>query len=171
VTGGAPLLHFSDDPSIREFVPHVPRTNPTQAPAVWAIDAEHAPVYWFPRDCPRAAVWADDPASVPRLQARFLTTAARVHAAELAWLERIRTTTLYVYELDPGPFQAWPEVDGQYVARSAVEPLSVRPVGDLLELHAAAGIELRFVPSLAPFWAAVVASGLPFSGIRLRDRI
>ncbi len=42
------LLHFSEDPSITRFVPHVPRTNPDHAPAVWAIDADHAPVYWFP---------------------------------------------------------------------------------------------------------------------------
>ena len=54
----APLLHFSEDPSITRFTPHVPATNPGQAPAVWAIDAAHAPVYWFPRDCPRGAVWA-----------------------------------------------------------------------------------------------------------------
>ena len=51
------LYHFSEDPSIERFVPHVPVTNLQHAPAVWAIDAEHSPLYWFPRDCPRAAVW------------------------------------------------------------------------------------------------------------------
>ena len=47
------LYHFSEDPSIERSAPHVPSSNPTQAPAVWAIDEDHAPLYWFPRDCPR----------------------------------------------------------------------------------------------------------------------
>jgi hypothetical protein len=165
------LFHFSEDPSISSFVPHVPQTNPSQAPAVWAIDAAHAPLYWFPRDCPRAAVWARDAAERERLATTFMTSAPRVHATKLAWLDRIRSTTLYVYELEPAPFEPWPDADGHYVARTAIEPLSVRAVGDLLALHAQAGIELRFVPDLNPFWSAVVASGLPFSGVRLRDRV
>lgn len=45
------LYHFSVDPGITKLVPHVPRTNPEHRRAVWAIDAEHAPLYWFPRDC------------------------------------------------------------------------------------------------------------------------
>lgn len=166
-----PLLHFSEDPSISSFVPHVPQTNPSQAPAVWAIDADHAPIYWFPRDSPRGAVWARNAAERGHLASAFVTSAARVHATEIEWLDRMRSTTLYVYEFDPAPFEPWPEADGQFVARTTVEPLRVGPVGDLLALHAEAGIELRFVPDLTPFWSAVVASGLPFSGIRLRDRV
>jgi hypothetical protein len=170
VTGGRdPLLHFSEDPTITRFVPHVPPTNPGQAPAVWAIDAEHAPVYWFPRDCPRGAVWVNTDAEAVTLARMFLTSSRRVHATELGWLDRMRSVRLYVYELDPTPFERWPEADGQWIARIPVEPRAVRPVGDLLALHAEAGIELRFVESLEPFWSAVVASGLPFSGIRLRN--
>jgi hypothetical protein len=48
-------------------------------------------------------------------------------------------------------------------------PLGVDPVGDLLAKHASAGVELRFVTSVWPFWDAVVASGLPFSGVRLSN--
>lgn len=163
------LLHFSEDPAIQRFEPHVPATNPGQAPGVWAIDAEHAPVYWFPRDCPRGAVWADTAEQQVVLSARFQTAATRVQATELRWLERIRTANLYVYELDPAPFERWPEADGQWIARQPVVPLTVRPVGDLLALHAEAGVELRFVPDLLVFWESVVASGLPFSGVRLRN--
>jgi hypothetical protein len=165
----SPLLHFSEDPSITRFVPHVPPTNPTQAPAVWAIDAEHAPVYWFPRDCPRGAVWADADEERVILRRTFLTTATRVQVTELDWLDRVRSTRLFVYELDREPFEPWPEAAGQWIARVAVEPIAVRPLGDVLELHARAGIELRFAPNIWPFWGAVVASGLPFSGVRLRN--
>jgi hypothetical protein len=40
-------------------------------------------------------------------------------------------------------------------------------VGDLLELHARAEIELRLTENLWPLWDRVVASTLEFSGIRL----
>ena len=39
--GDGVVHHFSEDASIREFVPHVPATNPDHRPAVWAIDADH----------------------------------------------------------------------------------------------------------------------------------
>jgi hypothetical protein len=35
------LFHFSEDPAIEAFVPHVPRSNPTQPASVWAIDEDH----------------------------------------------------------------------------------------------------------------------------------
>jgi len=40
---------------------------------------------------------------------------------------------------------------------------------DVVDRHAAAGIELRIVPRLPPLWERVVASTLEFSGIRLRN--
>lgn len=165
----APLLHFSEDPSITRFTPHVPATNPTQAPAVWAIDAEHAPVYWFPRDCPRGAVWADTGEQRVILERTFQTSATRVQATELDWLDRMRSTRLFIYELDRTPFEPWPDANGQWIAHVPVEPIAVRPAGDLLDLHASAGVELRFVPDISAFWRVVIASGLPFSGVRLRN--
>ena len=42
----------------------------------------------------------------------------------------------------------------------------VDDAGDLLALHAQAGIELRLVPNLWPVIDAIVASGLEFSIIR-----
>jgi hypothetical protein len=51
-----------------------------------------------------------------------------------------------------------------------VHPLGPpEPVGGLFELHEEAGIELRVLPELWTFWAAVTASTLGFSGIRLRN--
>ena len=62
-----------------------------------------------------------------------------MQASELAWLDRIRHATLYVYELDRAPFEEWPAAEGQWISHEVVEPLAVRPVGDLLDLHAARG--------------------------------
>jgi tRNA(Met) C34 N-acetyltransferase TmcA len=56
------------------------------------------------------------------------------------------------------------------VATEPVEPLGpAEPVGDLLALHEAAGIELRLMTNLWEFWNAIVASTLEFSGIRLAN--
>ncbi|MFD2415824.1 DUF6886 family protein [Amycolatopsis pigmentata] len=55
-------------------------------------------------------------------------------------------------------------------ATEPVEPLGpAEPVGDLLALHEEAGIRLRVLADLRPFWAAVITSTVEFSGIRLRD--
>jgi hypothetical protein len=51
------LWHFSEDPSLERFRPHVPATNPRAQPLVWAVDTRHAPMFWFPRDCPRGCIW------------------------------------------------------------------------------------------------------------------
>lgn len=51
------LLHFSEDPGIEVFHPHVAATSDNPEPLVWAIDEPHAPLYWFPRQCPRVTFW------------------------------------------------------------------------------------------------------------------
>ena len=76
---------------------------------------------------------------------------------------------MFGYRLDRAAFAPWPEEYGQWVAHTAIEPLSVEPVGDLIERHATAGVELRFVSDLWPFWDEVVVSGLPFGGVRLAN--
>lgn len=43
------VLHFSEDPTIERFVPHVAATAQQPEACVWAVDALNAPCYWFPR--------------------------------------------------------------------------------------------------------------------------
>ena len=92
-----------------------------------------------------------------------------MHAIEWGWLQRMQQVELFAYRFDPAPFERHGEGAGYWVARSAVRPLDVAPVGDLLARHAAAGIELRLVANLWPLWDQVVASTLQFSGSRLRN--
>ena len=165
------LHHFSEDPTIRRFVPHVPASNPTQAPAVWAIDTAHAPLYWFPRDCPRVTVWPRDESERPAFEERFGTTAPRLHAVEAAWLERMRTVDLYRYDLPATTFRRWEEASGQWISRVEVVPSTVEPVGDLLALHEQAGIELRVVESLWPLRELAISDGWDFSIVRMRNAV
>jgi hypothetical protein len=162
------LWHVSESPSIERFEPHVSATAAERQPLVWAVDTRHLPFYWFPRDCPRGTFWAcssTDPADAERL----LCGAARVHAVEEGWLERIRVATVFAYRLPEPAFERHPQVGGYWIARAPVEPLEVRPLGDLVGLHGQAEIELRALPSLWPLWDEVVASTLEFSGMRLRN--
>jgi hypothetical protein len=166
---GDVLFHFSEDPTIERFVPHVPPTNPDHSPAVWAIDAEHAPLYWFPRDCPRVTAWPRTSAERPAFEAAFVTTARRIHAIELGWLEPMREVAMFRYSLPSRAFEPWPVANGQWISHDTVEPLAVEPVGDLLAAHAAAFIELRLVPSLWPLHDLAVSEGWDFSIVRMRN--
>ena len=167
------LLHFSEDPGIRTFVPHVAATAQQPEPYVWAVDTHHAPSYWFPRQCPRALAWTT-PSTTTDDRARILgpgdAPSQRVHAVEYAWLEAIRTTKLYAYRFAATNFRPFDDDAHAFVCDHEVRPLGpAEPVGDLLTLHEIAGIQLRVLPTLWTFWDAVTASTLGFSGIRLRN--
>ena len=163
------LWHYSEDPSLHRFAPHVPATNPTEPAQVWAVDTRHAPMFWFPRDCPRGCVWPD-PDTTDADRERFFgqSDAGRIHVIESAWLDRVRTTTLYAYRLPMEPFRPH-SVGGYWVADDAVEAEERVVVDDLVGRHAEAGIELRITPSVWPFWRRVAESTLGFSGSRLRN--
>ena len=165
------VLHFSEDPSITGFAPHVAATAQQPTPYVWAVDAEQAPSYWFPRDCPRSLAWVGPSTTVDDRE-RVIGPGGgdRVHAVEYAWLERIRTVRLYAYRLPASSFRPIGEPRSfAMVAEVPVTPLGPpEPVGDLFSLHAAARIQLRVLPELWGFVDAVAATSMEFSGIRLR---
>ena len=145
----------------------MPKTNPDQRPAVWAIDADHAPLYWFPRDCPRVTAWPRHSGEQDEFERRLATSTRRLHAIETGWLERMRTTQLYRYDFDATSFAPWPEASGQWTSHDVVEPLAVTPVGDLLEAHRKAEIELRLLPNLWPLVDLVRDGPWDFSCVRL----
>lgn len=164
------VLHFSEDPAISVFTPHVAATARLPTPYVWAVDGPLAPAYWFPRQCPRAMAWVTDRSSAHDAD-RIIGPGGgrRVHAVEFGWLDRVRTVELFAYRLPAEGFAPIGEPEPHaYVSTRTVRPLGPpEPVGDLLELHAAAGIQLRVLPRLDEFWAAVITTTLGFSGIRL----
>jgi hypothetical protein len=69
------LYHFSEDPSIKVFVPRVAPTQQVVGAYVWADAQETSPRYWFPRECPRGTWWPSD-------------GSGRVHAIQSDWLDR-----------------------------------------------------------------------------------
>jgi hypothetical protein len=169
------VLHFSEDPTITRFAPHVAATAQQPEPYVWAVDAAHAPSYWFPRQCPRAMAWSlPSTTEDDRILILGPGGGERVHAVEHGWLEAIRTVELYAYRFDIAGFRPFGDSarPHAYVGEEPVDPLGpAEPVGDLLALYGKAGIQLRVLPNLWAFWDAVVAGSLGFSGIRMGNAL
>jgi hypothetical protein len=164
------LFHFSDDPGIRLFEPRTPQHRPETEPLVWAVDEDHAGTYLFPRDCPRILLWLAPDTTV---QDRALWWGNRpdtplIAHVEWDWYEKLRTHTLYRYDLPVETFEPLEDDAWMWVSRAIVEPLRVDAIGDIPAAMAAAGVELRLMRSLAPLWGAW-ESTVHFSGIRLRN--
>lgn len=168
------VLHFSEDPGIEVFEPHVAATAQQGDALVWAVGAERAPDYWFPRDCPRAMAWVTCEATADD-QRRIIGPGGgeRVHVIEYRWLPRMLDTQLFAYRFDARDFVEFgTPVPHAHVSRTAVVPLGPPElVGNLVELHEQAGIQLRCLPDLFGFWDEVVSSTLGFSGIRLGNTV
>src|SRR5471030_2392800 len=109
------VLHFSKDPTITRFDPHVAATAQHPEPLVWALDAAAAPSYWFPRDCPRVLAWArPTTSSTDRERALGPGGGDRVHAIEYSWLDRFASVALFAYRFSADQFEARGEPENRY---------------------------------------------------------
>lgn len=164
------VLHFSQDPTITVFTPHVAETARQPDAYVWAVDAELAPAYWFPRPCPRVLAWALPTSTVEDRALLLGPGTGRLHAIEYRWLTAMRTVQLYAYRFAAEDFAPFGEPVSALIATEPVRPLAPPdPIGDLFRVHAEAGIELRVMTNLWPYCDAVVASTLGFSAIRMHN--
>lgn len=163
------LWHVSENPSIERFEPHRSATASSSEARVWAVDTRHLPLYWFPRECPRGTVWAT--AETTPGDSGFLAGSSRVHLVEAGWLGAMRTTRVVAYRLPEDTFAPDPDVGGYWLSRQSVKPLELVELGDLVDRHARAAIELRAVANLWPAWNRIVDSTLEFSGIRLHNAL
>ncbi|KEO82794.1 DUF6886 family protein [Tumebacillus flagellatus] len=166
------LYHFSEEPGIQRFEPRLHPSHPGKPPVVWAIDEGRAPIYFFPRDCPRVCAWKLEGSTEEDVR-RFLGSdeTRMMIAVEGRWLETLRKTKLYVYHLPEETFALEDHGAGYFTSREAVTPVKVEPVGDLLTRLVEAGVELRITPTLWPLHDALVQSSLHFSMIRMRNAI
>jgi hypothetical protein len=164
--GPPALWHVSEDDSIGRFEPRRRPEHALDERLVWAVDTRHLPLYWFPRECPRATFWAV-PSTTGADVTRFLEgdRARRVHVVGPKWIKSMRTTRVVAYRLPEAGFERW---DRFWVSRVSVEPLELVELGDLVARHETAGIELRTDDEVLALWGSVVSSTLDYSGIRLR---
>jgi hypothetical protein len=163
------LWHVSEDSSIRLFRPHRSATAPSDELLVWAVDTRHLPMFWFPRQCPRATFWTDSDTTAGDAERFICGSALRVHAIEGGWLARFHEARVVAYRLPEETFTPYEEAGGYWTSPEAVAPLELVELGNLADRHVEAEIELRIVPNLWPLWERVTASTLQFSGIRLHN--
>jgi hypothetical protein len=165
--GGFALWHFSEDPSLHRFRPRASASSPDGKSLVWAVDSRHAPMFWFPRDCPRGCIWPVS-TTAPEDRERFFSpgAATRIHVTEVSWQDRMQACRLYAYRLPAAGFRPH-EVGGYWVSNDQVDAVDQVVITDVIGRHAAAGIELRITPSIWPFWRRVTASTVEYSGCRL----
>ena len=165
------LYHFSENPDIKRFEPRPPLAHPDAAPCVWAIDEHHAPLYYFPSDCPRAAFWPLPTSDPDQVRVLFSDVSARmVIAIEQAWVDRLLSTKLYRYRM-PSEIFIDCEDHGVYVSREPVEPTACDLIDDPLKWLARDNVELRLCPSLVPLAELLLDSTLHYSLIRMRNAV
>jgi len=155
------LFHLSEDGNIARFEPRAIGDGPAK---VWAIEQRTICNYLLPRDCPRVCFRRTE-----GLESDLLGGAQAVVAIETGWLERVRDTALYCYEMPVAGFALEDRVAGYWTSVESVQPLEVTLLVDLPVRIAQAGAELRVVDTLWPLHDSVVASGLDFSMIRMRN--
>jgi hypothetical protein len=158
--------HVSEEPDIRCFDPRP--SDYTDSPVVWAIDERRLCNYLLPRDCPRVTYYATERTTRDDVE-RFLGSSAAGVAIESGWVERARSTRLYVYHLPADTFVCLDAGAGYFVSLTPVVPAGVAVLEEPLAELRRRGVELRIVPSLWPLRDAVAASTLQYSMIRMRN--
>lgn len=164
------LYHVSEDPGIARFEPRPHPTWPDLEPRIWAIAESHLPNYLLPRDCPRVTFHAGAGTSWEDVR-HFLggnRSTWRV-LVEKAWLPKLESTQLCLYELDPDGFSEFDAVAGYWTSRQHQVPKSMSLIDDLKSELARHGVELEARDVLWDIHDTVAASTLQFSMIRMRN--
>jgi hypothetical protein len=143
------LYHFSDFGNIKCFRPRPPLRHPDSEPLVYAIDAWHAPLYFFPRDCPRIALWPVPETKNAEGEHFANETSARMliyieAQFELDWRQR----DLYRYEMNPEDGFIDTGDIGVWISRQPVLPIAQTRIFDLPAEAHQDNVEVRVVNSL-----------------------
>ncbi len=131
---------------------------------VWAIDAVHLPNYLLPRECPRVC-WATASGATGLLG----SPSGRVIVVEQAWLKGLRKAGLTMHQVEPDGFSCVDASAGYWVSDGEAQVRRVQMIDDCVAALAEREVELRVVPSLAPYVDAVEHGGVEFSVIRMRN--
>ena len=161
------IFHVSETPGIARFEP---RPDAQGIDRVWAIGESRLHNYLLPRDCPRVTFYAAATTSAAD-RARFFSVsdAESVVAIERGWLERARTTRLYLYEFGASRFELTDAIAAYWTSDAPTMPIDCSVVADPIAELARRAVELRVLSTLWPLRDAVVGSTLGFSIIRMTN--
>ena len=164
------LFHISDNPRIQVFEPRIASFHPgvITEKVVFAINNKLLHNYLLPRNCPRVTFYAS-PQTSEGDKRKFLRTSTAEHVVcvESGWLLAIQRGTLFCYEFSPRTFSLIDECAGYYISHSPVEPISVRPIYNIMEELLKRNVELRFMPSIIEIGELIKKTTMNFSLIRM----
>ena len=166
------LFHISEEENIEIFHPRIPDRNDLDKTVglVWAIDEQRLPNFLTPRDSPRVTYHIGKNTSESD-KTRFFTSSTVNHVVviEHDWFDRMRNTTLYLYEFDPSDFELQDEIAGYYVAKTAQKPIAKYQIDDLFAELTVRNIEIRITDNLWKIADEVKTSTLNWSLCRMKN--
>ena len=165
------LFHVSEESDINSFIPRAPLRDDMDksVPLVWAITERCLPNFLTPRDCPRVTYHAKADSTDADIARFFSSRARHVVAMERDWFNRMRDTSLYLYEFDPAHFYLQDDCAGYYVSERTEIPIAVTKIDDLFQALIDRNIEIRIIDNLWQLGRAVQQSTLNWSLCRMRN--
>ena len=166
------LFHVSEESDIEVFNPRIPTRNDLNKNVglVWAIDEERLPNFLTPRDCPRVTYHIGKSTS-DFDKNQFFTSSSVKHVIviENNWFDRMKNTTLYLYEFDITDFELQDKIAGYYVSKTSQTPIAKHQVTDLFSELIKRNVEIRIVDNLWKIADEVKASTLNWSLCRMNN--
>jgi len=166
------LFHVSEESNIEVFYPRIPNRSDLDKNVglVWAIDDERLPNFLTPRDCPRVAYHIGRDTTEADKK-RFFTSPSIRHTIiiEHNWFNRMKNTTLHLYEFDVSSFELQDEIAGYYISKIPQVPIAKYQVSDLFSELMKRNVEIRVVDTLWDIAETVKASTLHWSLCRMKN--
>ena len=173
MNGNINLFHISEENDIEVFEPRKPvRPDMQNSPAfVWAINEACLPNYLMPRDCPRVAFHVNESTTKADKRKHLSSVSDHVIAIESRWFEKMKNTTLYLYEFDSADFYLQDEIAGYYVSEKTQNPISKMILTDLFEELFRRNIELRILPEIITLRDEIINTSFAWSMCRMVNAI
>lgn len=166
------LFHVSEEANIEVFYPRTPNRNDLDKTVglVWAIDEERLPNFLTPRDCPRVTYHIGNNTNEVDKK-RFFTSSSIKHTIiiESNWFERMKNTTLYLYEFDISNFDLQDEIAGYYTSKTPQVPITKYQVSDLFSELIKRNVEIRVIDDLWEIADKIKSSTLNWSLCRMNN--
>ena len=164
------LFHVSEEENITVFEPRIPDRNDLDKNVglVWAIDEACLPNFLTPRDCPRVTYHVGKN-TTEQDKIAFFSSPTVQHAVviEHDWFDKMRHTTLYLYEFDVADFELQDANAGYYVAKSKQTPIAKHTITDLFTALIDRSVEIRITDNLQSIADDVKVSTLQWSLCRM----
>ena len=166
------LFHVSEEANIEVFYPRSPERNDLDKTVglVWAIDEKMLPNFLTPRDCPRVTYHIGNNTDEVDKR-RFFTSSTIKHAViiESDWFDKMKETTLYIYEFDISGFELQDEIAGYYVSKKTQVPIAKYKISDLFSELITRNVEIRVVDNLWDIADKVKSTTLNWSLCRMKN--